>query len=77
MSTTRAANTLLGASFGQPGSLSFFQAVSGRSHSETCAGCIVSLATDTSSSLSAARSVSSRNRALKAARVFLASYFLL
>jgi hypothetical protein len=54
-----------------------FEAVSVRSHSETWAGCIVSLTTPTRSPLSASRSVSSRNWAEKASRVFLASYFLL
>jgi hypothetical protein len=49
---------------------------SGRSHSETWAGCIVSRTTPTKSSLNASRSVSLRNWAEKASRVFLASYFL-
>jgi len=53
-----------------------FEAVSGRSHSETWAGCIVSLTTPTRSSLSASKSVSSRSLMEKASRVFLASYFL-
>ena len=48
----------------------------GPSHSETWAGCIVSLTTPTRSSLNASRSVSSRNWAEKASRVFLASYLL-
>jgi hypothetical protein len=50
---------------------------SGRSHSETWAGCMVSFTTPTRSSLSASRSVSSLSLAEKASRVFLASYFLL
>jgi hypothetical protein len=50
---------------------------SGRNHSETWAGCIVSLTTPTSSPPKASRSVSSRSLAEKASRVFLASYFLL
>jgi hypothetical protein len=54
-----------------------FTAVSGRSQSETCVGCIVSLTTPTMSPLKVSSYVSSRNRALKAARVFAASYFLL
>jgi hypothetical protein len=62
--------------FGQPGTSSFFEAVSGRSHRETWAGCIVSLTILTRSSLSASRSVSSLSLAEKASRVFLASYFL-
>src|SRR5919107_5617890 len=53
-----------------------FEGVSGRSHSETWAGCIVSATTPTRSSLRASRSVSSRKRAEKALRVFAASYFL-
>ena len=53
-----------------------FVAVSGRSHSETRAGCIVSLTTPTRSSLKASRSVSSRSLAENVSRVFLASYFL-
>ncbi len=56
---------------------SAFEVVSGRNHSETWAGCIVSLTTPTRSPLSASRSVSSRSWAEKASRVFLASYFLL
>ena len=43
--------------FDQPGASSLFEAVSGRSHKETCAGCIVSLTTVTSSAFSASRSV--------------------
>jgi hypothetical protein len=54
-----------------------FEAVSGRSHNETWAGCIVSLTTPTSSSFSASRSVSSLSLTEKSARVFLASYLLL
>src|SRR5215204_7802047 len=54
-----------------------FEAASGRSHKETCAGCIVSLTTPTRSSFSASRSVSSRSLVEKASRVFCASYFLL
>src|SRR5215213_3848358 len=53
-----------------------FKGVSERSQSETCAGCIVSLTTETSSAFSASRSVSSRRVAEKASRVFLASYLL-
>jgi hypothetical protein len=58
-------------------SCSPFASGSGRNHSETCVGCIVSLTTPTKSSLKASRSVSSRILAEKASRVFLASYFLL
>ena len=66
---------LSGRFFDQPGASSFFEAVSGRSHSrETCAGCIVSLTTPTRSSLRALRSVSSLSFAEKASRVFVASY---
>jgi hypothetical protein len=54
-----------------------FEAVSGRSHKETWAGCIVSLTTPTRSFLTASRSVSSRSLAEKDSRVFLASYLLL
>ena len=50
--------------------------VSGRSHKETWAGCIVSLTTPTRSSLSASRSVSSLSIAEKASRVLAAWYFL-
>jgi hypothetical protein len=46
------------------------------SQSETWDGCIVSLTTRTSSSLKVSRSVSSRNVAEKACKVFLASYVL-
>src|SRR5215204_4791305 len=53
-----------------------FEVFSGRSHSETCAGCIVSLTTPTRLPLNASRSVSSLSFAEKASRVFLASYFL-
>jgi hypothetical protein len=53
------------------------RAVSGRSHNETCAGCIVSLTTPTRSSFNTSRSVSSLSLAEKASRVFLASYLLL
>src|SRR5215208_7346211 len=53
-----------------------FCAGSGRNHKETCAGCIVSLTTPTSSLFSACRSVSSLSFAEKASSVFLASYFL-
>jgi hypothetical protein len=83
--TTRACNAhqphaharaLLGASFDQPGTSSFFEAVSGRSHSETWAGCIVSRTTVTRSSLKASRSVSSLSLAEKAWSVFAASYLL-
>jgi hypothetical protein len=48
----------------------------GLNHSEACSGCIVSLTTETSSSLNASRSVSLRSWTEKASRVFLASYFL-
>jgi hypothetical protein len=65
-----------GSSFGQPGASSFFEAVSGRSHKETWAGCIVSLTTSTRSSLKASRSVSSLSFAEKASSVFAASYLL-
>src|SRR5215204_2296745 len=54
-----------------------FRAGSGCTHSETCAGCIVSFTTPTRSSLRASRFVSSRSSAAKASRVFLISYFLL
>src|SRR5918997_6460381 len=53
-----------------------FGAVSGRSHIETWAGCIVSLTTLVKSSLKASRSVSSLSLAEKASSVFLASYLL-
>src|SRR3712207_3445246 len=53
-----------------------FWAVSGRSHKETWAGCIVSLTTPTRSSLKASRSVSSLSLAEKASRVMAASYLL-
>ena len=49
-----------------------FGVVSGRNHTETWAGCIVSLTTPTRSSLKASRSVSSRSVEEKASRVFLA-----
>jgi hypothetical protein len=42
---------------------------SGRSHSETWAGCIVSLTTPISSSLRAPKSVSSRNRSEKSSNI--------
>jgi hypothetical protein len=48
--------------------------VCGRSHKETCSGCIVSLTTPTTSLLRASRSVSSRSLAEKDSRVFAASY---
>jgi hypothetical protein len=51
-------------------------AVSGRSHSETCAGCMVPVTTPTRSSSKASRSVSSLSLTEKSSRVFLASYFL-
>jgi hypothetical protein len=54
-----------------------FGTVSGRSHSETWAGCILSLTIPTRSSLNASRSVSSLSLTEKASRVFLASYLLL
>jgi hypothetical protein len=47
---------------------------SGRSHSDTCAGCIVSLTTTTSSVFKASKSVSSLSLAENASRVFLESY---
>ena len=50
------------------------EALSGRSHKETWAGCIVSAATPTRSSVRASRSASSRHLAEKVSRVFLASY---
>jgi hypothetical protein len=53
-----------------------FGAVSGRNHTETWAGCIVSFTTPTRSPFRASRSVSSRSLAAKASRVFLASYLL-
>ncbi len=62
--------------FDQPDTSPLFEAVSGRSHNETCAGCIVSPTTPTTSLVSASRSVSSRNLAEKASKVFAASYFL-
>jgi hypothetical protein len=49
-----------------------FGAVAGRNHTDTCAGCIVSLTTPTRSLLRASRSVSLRSLAEKASRVFLA-----
>src|SRR5215213_5713514 len=55
---------------------SLLLAVSDRNHSETWAGCIVSLTNPTRSSLTASRSVLSRRVAEKASSVFLASYFL-
>ena len=48
----------------------------GRSHSETWAGCIVSLTALTRSWLKASRSVSSLSFVEKSSRVFLASYLL-
>ena len=51
-------------------------AESGRSHSETWAGCMLSLTTPTGSSREASRSFSSLSVAEKASRVFAASYFL-
>src|SRR5215212_5287800 len=54
-----------------------FEVVSGRNHKETCAGCIVSLTTLTTSLLRASRFVSSRSLDENASNVFLASYFLL
>ena len=53
-----------------------FEAVSGRNYTDTCAGCIVSFTTPTSSLFSASRSVSSLSLAEKFSRVFLTSYFL-
>ena len=53
-----------------------FEAVSGRNHTETRAGCIVSLTTPTRSPLNASRFVSSRSFIENPSRVFLASYFL-
>ena len=52
------------------------EGLSGRNHKETCAGCIFSLTTPTSSLLNASKSVSSRSLAEKASSVLLASYFL-
>ena len=57
-------------------SLLCFETVSGRSHKETWAGCIVSRTTPTRFSLKASRSVSALSLEEKASRVFLASYFL-
>ena len=75
-SHTRTPAPCLGLSFDQPGASSFFEeCVSGRSHKETWAGCIVSLTTPTRSPLRASRSVSSLSLAEKASRVFAASYF--
>jgi hypothetical protein len=74
--TTCGGKHLLRASFDQPDTFPFFEAVSGRNQSETWAGCIVSFTTLTRSSLKASRSVSSRSLAEKAPRVFLASYVL-
>jgi hypothetical protein len=54
-----------------------FEVVSGRSHSETWAGCIVSLTTPTRSLLNASRSVSSRSFIENSSSVLAASYFLL
>src|SRR5215217_2132542 len=54
-----------------------FRAGSGGNHTETCAGCIVSLTTLAKSWLKASRSVSSRSLAEKASSVLVASYFLL
>jgi hypothetical protein len=53
-----------------------FWAVSGRSHKETWAGCIVSFTTPTRSLLKASRSVSSLSLAEKPSRVLAASYLL-
>jgi hypothetical protein len=53
-----------------------FETLSGCSHKEMWAGCIVFLTTPTRSSLSALRSVSLRSLAEKASRVLAASYFL-
>ena len=75
-SATAQVSTLSGDSFSQPCTSSFFEAVSGRSHNDTCAGCIVSRITPTSSLFSSSRSVSSRSLAEKAPSVFAASYFL-
>jgi hypothetical protein len=50
-------------------------AVSGRNHTETCAGCIVSLTTPNKSLLRASRSVSFFNLVEKASRVFLVGSF--
>ena len=49
---------------------------SGRCHSETWAGCIVSLTTPTRSLFRASRSVSSRSSIENPSRVILASYLL-
>src|SRR5215218_1608093 len=48
----------------------------GRTHSETWAGCIVSVTTLTRSPLNVWRSVSSRSLSEKASKVLLASYLL-
>src|SRR5215204_4976390 len=53
-----------------------FRAGSGCNHSETWAGCIVSLTTPTKSSLSAFRSVSSRSFIENASSVLAASYLV-
>src|SRR3712207_8943745 len=50
-----------------------FELLRGRSHNETCTGCIVSLTTPTSSSLRAPKSVSSLSLPEKASSVFLRS----
>jgi hypothetical protein len=71
---TRAGQHLAWGSVNQPDASSFFEAVSGRNHKVTWAGCIVSLTTATNSAFSASRSVSSRSLAEKASRVFAASY---
>src|SRR5688572_30550133 len=49
----------------------------GLNHTEACSGCMVSLTTETSSSLNASRSVWLRSWAEKASSVLLVSYFLL
>jgi hypothetical protein len=61
----------------QRGTSSFAFNPWGRSHSDACSGCIVSLTTPSTSPLKESRSVSSRNLELKAASVLVASYFLL
>jgi hypothetical protein len=78
-SVNRAAKAHLSCPDSRTAALCFlsFRAGSAGNHSETCAGCSVSLTTPTRSAFSASRSVSSLSLAEKASRVFLASYFLL
>src|SRR5215211_6775849 len=56
------------------GALGPFLWKGGRSHKETCFGCIVPRTTLVTSSIRAFKSVSSRNRAVNASSVFEASY---